>query len=164
MATPLSVTHDFPASPEQVYALLTDRTFLEQRLADTGGSDPSVVRLDTTDGGATVVVRQSIPASVLPSMVASMISGDPVTERTETWRSDGDSRVADLSVVIKGAPASLKGTMTLSVSGIGSTLAVDGSATVPIPLFGGKIEAIVVEQVRGLLDREAEYTSRALVR
>src|SRR3954447_23325009 len=106
LATSLSVTSEFSAGPAAVYALLTDRAFLEARLKATGGNDPEVVSLDTDGDHATVVTRQSIPASALPSMVASMISGDPITERTEEWRPNGDGYLADLSVVIKGAPAS----------------------------------------------------------
>ena len=162
MATTLTVTHQFSASPSQVYALLTDRAFLDRRLAETGGEDPSVVSLETTGDGAVVVTRQSIPASALPSMVASMIPGDPVTERTETWRSNGDGYAADLAVVIKGAPASLKGTMTLDPAGTGCSLTIDGQASVPIPLFGSKIEAVVVEQVSDLIEKENQYTAATL--
>ncbi len=162
MPTSLSVTHEFGAAPAAVYALLTDRAFLDARLEATGGNDPEVVSLDT-DGGATkIVTRQAIPAAALPSMVASMISGDPITERTEDWRADGAGYLADFSVVIKGAPATLKGTIALTPSGAGSSLAVNASASVPIPLFGGKIEAVVVEQVDALLTRENEYTATAL--
>ena len=99
--------------------------------------------VDSTADGVKIVTRQSIPASVLPSMVASMISGDPATERTEDWQADGDGYVAQFSVVVKGAPASIKGTMTLAPAGDGSTLAVKGEAAVPIPLFGSKIEAVI---------------------
>jgi hypothetical protein len=162
LATSLSIHHEFSAPPAAVYALLTDREFLEGRLEATGGTDPAVVSLDTATDTAKVVTRQSIPSSVLPSVVASMISGDPVTERTENWRADGDGYRADFGVVIKGAPASLKGTMSLTASGTGSTLKVDGEAHVPIPLFGGKIEAIVAEQVDSLLTKENAYTAKAL--
>lgn len=162
MATSLSVTHEFSAPPAAVYALLTDRTFLDERLAATGGTDPSVVSLDKEPDGAKVVTRQSIPASALPSMVASMISGDPVTERTEDWRAAGEGYAADFSVVIKGAPASMKGTIALTPSATGSTFTVDGQASVPIPLFGPKIEAVVIEQVGSLLESENDYTATAL--
>lgn len=162
MPTSLSVTHDFTAAPANVFSLLTDRAFLDRRLEVTGGNDPSVVSLEKESDTATVVIRQSIPSSALPSMVASMISGDPVTERTENWRTEGDGYQADFTVVIKGAPASLKGTMALVASGTGSTFTVDGQATVPIPLFGAKIEAVIVEQVDALIVRENEYTATAL--
>lgn len=162
MPTPLSVTHDFDATPAAVYSLLTDRAFLDARLIETGGTDPSVVSLDIDGDTAKVVTRQSIPSSVLPAMVASMMPGDPITERTEEWRPDGDGHVASFAVVIKGAPATLVGTMTLVATGTGSTLSVEAQAGVPIPLFGGKIEAIVVAQVTSLLNNEARYTATAL--
>lgn len=162
MATTLSVTHQFSAPPSTVFALLTDRAFLDRRLVETGGDDPSVVSLERTVDGTTVVTRQSIPASALPSMVASLIPGDPVTERTENWRPNGDGYAADLNVVVKGAPASLKGTIALEPAGTGSVLTIDGQTTVPIPLFGAKIEAVVVEQVTALITKENEYTAATL--
>lgn len=162
MPTPLNFAHRFDATPERVFALFTDPGFLEGRLADTGGLDPQVVGVDTADGVTTVVTRQSIPSSALPSMVASMINGDPVTERTETWRADGGGHTADFSVVIKGAPASLKGTMKLTAADGGTDWVVDANATVPIPLFGGKIESIITEQVGTLLTGEAAYTATTL--
>lgn len=162
MATPLSITEDFPASPSAVYALYTDAGFLQSRLEDCGALDPQVLGVDTSDDAVTTVTRQSIPASILPSMVSSMMSGDPVTERTETWRPDGAGYLADFSVTIKGAPASLKGTMALTPSGSGTTLTVNGQASVPIPLFGGKIEQTVVEQVGQLINMESDYTRRRL--
>ena len=163
MPTPLSVTHQFSAPVDTLYEKLTSQEFLDGRLTDTGGLDPQVVRCEHTDTGAVVVTRQSIPSSVLPGMVAAMIQGDPVTERTETWSRAENGYVADLSVVIKGAPASLKGTFTLKPTGDSSCeLVTDGNAIVPIPLFGPKVEQIVVTQVRELLDREAAYTEQHL--
>ncbi|GGM15314.1 DUF2505 domain-containing protein [Nakamurella endophytica] len=162
MPTPMSSTFEFPAPPDRVFALMTDRAFLEGRLTQTGGQDPEVVSVDTADGVTTLVTREAIPASVLPSMVSAMINGDPVTERTERWRAEGDGYAADFGVVVKGAPASMKGTMTIAPAPGGSTLTVAGTATVPVPLFGGKIESIVVERVQTLLEREAQYTARSL--
>ncbi len=162
MATSLSAVQEFDAPPEKVFALFSDHAFVQGRLEAGGGLDPQVVSLDAGDGTLTVVTRQGIPASVLPSMVASMMSGDPVTERTETWRTDGDGYLADFSVVIKGAPASLKGTMTLVPATAGSTMTIAGQASVPIPLFGGKIESVIVEQVGELLAEEETYTRQAL--
>lgn len=162
MPTPLNFTHRFDATPERVFALFTDRGFLDGRLTDTGGLDPQVVSLDSADGTTKVVTRQSIPSSVLPAMVASMINGDPVTERTESWTADGDGYAADFSVVIKGAPATLKGTMKLVPADGGTDWVVAGNATVPIPLFGGKIESIIAEQVGSLLTSEGAYTASVL--
>jgi uncharacterized protein YndB with AHSA1/START domain len=162
----------FPAAPAEVFALFTDRDFLEQRMVDGGGIDPTVLSIDRGDGEdggdtTTVVTQQAIPASALPSMVASMMPGDPVTERTERWKPDGDGFVAEFTVTVKGAPASLTGTMTLcrapdASDQAATTLKVEGQATVPIPMFGPKIEGVIVEQIGGLLTAESHYTRRRL--
>jgi len=161
--TPLNVTQHYHASPVEVFALFNDPDFISGRLDDTGAPDSEVVTVDSTDNGVKIITRQSIPSSVLPSMVASMIPGDPATERTEDWRVDGDGYAADFSVVVKGAPASIKGTMTLLPDGEGSKLVVTGSAAVPIPLFGSKIEAVIAEQIGNLLATEETYTQSRLV-
>lgn len=174
MSTAVSVTQEFPAGPAAVYALFTDAEFVQARMVAGGGIDPKVVSVDGVGsgvgaagdgfaGGATIVTQQSIPASVLPSMVATMMAGDPVTERSETWRPDGDGYTADFSLVVKGAPASLKGTMRLTPSAGGTTFTVEGAATVPIPLFGPKLEGVIAEQITTVLGSEGEYTRSRLV-
>ncbi|WP_157970636.1 DUF2505 domain-containing protein [Nakamurella deserti] len=164
MPTTFTATQRYPAPATAVYALFSDRGFLEARLAATGGLDPQVMSLDLSDdGGVVVVTRQGIPASKLPSVVASFINGDLSTQRTESWRPAADGYTADLKVTIHGAPASMKGTMTLSDDPTGgSVLTVLADATVPIPMFGGKVEKVVVEQVGELLDREEAFTREQL--
>ena len=90
MPTPLNVTQHYDAPPVEVFALFNDPDFIAGRLEDSGAPDAKVMTVDSTADGVKIVTRQSIPASVLPSMVASMIQGDPATERTEDWRFDGD--------------------------------------------------------------------------
>ncbi len=158
----MNVTQQYDAPAATVFALFSDPDFVAGRLADSGAPDATVVSVDPTADGVRLVTRQSIPSSVLPSMVASMMQGDPVTERTEDWRADGDGYVADFSLVVKGAPASIKGTMTLAPAGTGSTLVVNGQATVPIPMFGSKIEGVIAEQIGTLLAHEENYTRAQL--
>lgn len=159
MPTPLQITEEFPASPAAVFALFCDTDFVAGRLADSGALEPEVVSLETGGVAALeLVTQQSIPADALPSMVAPMIGGDPQTRRTETWQQDGDSYRAELAVTVKGAPASLKGTMTLTPTDTGSTLTVDAFANVPIPMFGAKIEEVIVEQISHLLRSEGNFT------
>ena len=52
--------------------------------------------------------------------------------------------------------------MTLLPDGDGSKITVDGEAVVPIPMFGSKIEAVVVEQVGKLFREQEEFTKTRL--
>jgi hypothetical protein len=160
--TPLKVTQQYDAPAAEVFALYNDRDFIQGRLDDSGALDPKVQAFEPTEDGVTIVTRQAIPASVLPSMVASMIQGDPATERTETWKADGEGYTADFLLTVKGAPATIKGTMSLVNAGPGSTLTVVGTAAVPIPLFGSKIEGVIAKQITELLAMEETYTRARL--
>lgn len=162
MSTDVTVTEEFPATPAAVYALITDADFLQARMVAGGGIEPKVLSVETADGVTTVVTQQSIPADALPSMVSSMLGGDPVTERTEAWRVDGPGYTAEFSLTVKGAPASIKGTMALSEAAAGSALAVIGTATVPIPMFGAKLESVISEQIGAILAAEGDYTRSRL--
>ena len=165
MPTKLTVSQTFDATPQQVFQLFGDPDFLAARLVANKGLDPEIVTQESDDTSATLVTRQGIPAEALPSSVANFIQGDPSTQRTENWTADGEGGYrADWSVTIKGAPATLKGVMLLTAEGDGSVLAITGTATVPIPLFGGKIEKVIVEQVSELLQREEKFTQQRLVR
>lgn len=168
MSTALHAVQTFAAAPDVIFAKYSDRAFLDGRLQAAGGIDPQVTALEATGAGAAralrIVTQQAIPASALPSMVSSLMPGDPLIIRTENWRPASGGYVADFDVLIKGAPASLKGTMTLAAgpTPASSTVTIDGQASVPIPLFGGKIESVIVEQVDKLLQAEEAYTQRTL--
>lgn len=169
MSTDLHAVQHYDADPDTVFGKYSDRAFLQGRLQAAGGIDPEVTELDSSGDGADrtvkIATKQAIPASAMPAMVASLLPGDPVILRTENWRVAPVGYVADFDVVIKNAPATLKGTMTLRPSDIGagkSELTVQGQASVPIPLFGSKIESVIVEQVTKLLDAEQTYTQQAL--
>src|SRR4051794_41927149 len=119
--TPLNVTQHYHASPVEVFALFNDPDFISGRLDDTGAPDSEVVTVDSTEHGVKIVTRQSIPSSVLPSMVASMIPGDPATERTEDWRGGGDGHPPDFSFGGEGGPGPLQGALKLAPGGGGSS-------------------------------------------
>lgn len=162
MPTAFTATQNYDATPRQVFELFCDRGFIEARLEASGGINPEVVSLDGTDTTLDLVTRQGIPAAVLPSAVSSFISGDPSTQRTENWRADGDGYTADLKVSIHGAPASMKGTITLRPAGAGAVLTIAANAVVGIPLFGGKIEKVIVEEVGRLFALEERFTQEQL--
>jgi len=170
VATALHAVQTYAAAPEVVFAKYSDRAFLDGRLRAAGGIDPQITELLVAGEGSgqtvKIVSRQAIPASVLPSMVSAMMPGDPVIVRTENWRRADGGYLADFDVVIKNAPASLKGTMTLTAAtdpgSAGSAVTIVGRASVPIPLFGGKIEGVIVEQVDQLLRAEERYTQQQL--
>ncbi|WP_036540633.1 DUF2505 domain-containing protein, partial [Nocardia cyriacigeorgica] len=75
--------------------------------------------------------------------------------RTENWT----GTAATFEARVEGAPAEVRGTITLSDIDAGSTAVIEGSIEVKVPLFGGKIEAAIAERLTELLAEETEFTN-----
>jgi hypothetical protein len=151
----------FPA--EKVFAAMTDPEYLRARLRELGGPGSEVLEHEANPDGARYRLKQGLSESDLPPIVGKVMNGDLAIERTETLRRTTPGNYGgDVEVKIGNAPASAAGTMTLAHAPDGSLFEVHADVTVRVPLFGGKIEEIVAEQVRRLLEAETAFTIRWL--
>lgn len=153
-------TSRWPA--EDVYAALVDETYLRDRLAELGGTNPELVAFTATDQSTSYQLKQGVPADKLPSVARGLLGGDLVIDRAESWTEAG--RTGTVEVTLNGVPGRLDGTITLADTASGSELTLTGQVKVGIPIMGGKLEAMIAEQVALLLDKEAEFTSEWLAR
>lgn len=130
----ISATANFIADPARVYALQTDRAFLED-VCRAGGAVAYEVEVD----GNRTRMSRSMPS---PS-IAQKIVGDTITVvETYVWgpaAADG-SRTADLEVSVPGTPGRMSGTAEISPTPSGSQIHVSGDLVVRIPLVGKKLE------------------------
>ncbi|MBF6333790.1 DUF2505 domain-containing protein [Nocardia transvalensis] len=154
MATPLAYTAHYSHPAAAVRAAIADEQYWKDRIAEVGGPGARLESFEASGDQVRVAMVQSIPASELPSSITSVRPGDLIIPRTETYT--GTSGVFEAHV--EGAPAQVRGTVTLSGGDAGSTIVADGSVEVSIPLFGKKIEAVVAEKLTELLASEAEFT------
>lgn len=130
----ISATANFAADPDRVYALQTDRAFLEQ-VCRAGGAVSYEVEID----GNRTRLSRSMPS---PD-IARKIVGETITVvESYVWgpaAADG-SRTAELQVDVPGTPGHLNGTAEISPTGSGSQIHVSGDLVVRIPLVGKKLE------------------------
>ncbi|WP_433266136.1 DUF2505 domain-containing protein [Actinosynnema sp. CS-041913] len=154
-------TSRWPAS--DVYAALVDEAYLRDRLAVLGGTGAELVAFNRTVGTTSYQLKQGVPADRLPSVARGILGGDLVIDRAEAWTEAGYTGTVE--VVLNGVPGRLDGTITLAdTDGDGSELTLVGQVKVSIPLVGGKLEDLIVEQVALLLDKESEFTAEWLAR
>lgn len=150
-----------------MYGTLVDRSFLDARLAHMGGKDASVVEITSDADGARYVLHQGVGAEQLPGSVRTILPGDLVIERTETWRQTTAGRYqGTVTATVRGAPGQINGELSLVDldEGGSSEFGLDGAAKVDVPLLGGAIEAMVAEQITKLIDGEARFTEDWLTR
>lgn len=145
-----------------VFAALTDESYLRARLDRMGGKDSKLTGY-AVDGGTTrYTLHQTVEAQYLPSAARAVIPGNLVIERTERWSADGNGvYLGATEASVPGMPGSVRGTTRLSGQD-GSELVFTGSVMVSLPLVGGKLESLIVDQLGRLLRAEATFTERWL--
>jgi len=154
---------EFGHPVDLVYAVLTDEGFLRERLTAIGGRSVELVSYAGDQDGMKAVTRQGIDAQHLPGAVRKVAPGGMTIERTETWDGGGNGRYrGTVDASVGGFPGSLRGNTALRTRTGGSELLLDGTVKVSIPLLGGKIEDVIIEQVGRLLRLEAEFAIRWL--
>lgn len=157
MATPLAFTADYSYSTAAVRAAFADEQYWKDRIAEVGGPGARLVSFSYDGSRLRVEMVQSIPASELPSAITSVRPGDLIIPRTETYSESDEAGIFEAHV--EGAPAEVRGTVTLTGDDTHVRAVVDGTVAVSVPLFGKKIEAVVAEKLLELLAAEAEFTN-----
>jgi hypothetical protein len=157
MATSLEHRSAFPAPADAVYPTLVDEAFLTERLRAIGGKGAALLAHDRVGESVEFTLRQGVDASRLPGAVKTMVGGDLVVEREERWQPDGARYAAVIRVSITGVPGEIQGQARLGDHGEGSLLVFRAQVRVGLPLVGGRLEKVVVEQVGKLLSTEAEF-------
>ncbi len=159
-------TSEWPAA--RVHEALVDIDFLKERLAELGGSDTKLLEHSSTDEETHFKIRQGVSAEHLPSVVRTVVSGDLMLDRSESWRCQGPGRyTGEVAAAIPRVPGSITGSMWLTdLDGDekGSEFVVRGEVGVSVPLVAGKLEELAAERIRGLLEDEARFTYEWLER
>ncbi|HET9650411.1 MAG TPA: DUF2505 domain-containing protein [Microlunatus sp.] len=130
----ISSSAQFAADPDRVYAMMTDRAYLEEvcRATEASTYEVSVV------GPKTRSTRSlKAPAS------AAKFTGPELTVVEEvTWGAGegGGTRTGKVTMTIPGQPVTMNGTMRIAPAGPGTVLSLDGVLKVAIPLLGKKLE------------------------
>lgn len=125
---------EYPADPSSVFALLTNRDFLEQVCQQTHAREQQI----SVDGGA-VMINRTLPA---PDQ-ARPFTGETLTVIEEvSWSeaaADG-SRTGSVSMTVPGQPVTFRGTYQLADMGGRTSMTLSGNLTVNVPLMGKKLE------------------------
>lgn len=130
----ISARLEFAAPPADVYAMMTDKAYLEEVCV----ASRSLSYEASVDGNVTRTSR-GLPA---PES-AARFTGPTLTVLDETtWGPDqpDGSRTADVRITVQGQPVTMRATLRLTPGGTGSEITLSGELKVAIPLIGKKME------------------------
>jgi len=150
-------------SAADVYEMSTTERFQEKKCQDAGALSWDVTVERRSDDTAVVKTKRKLPTVGFPSLLRKFVPSGVTSTETIAWgpASPDGSRVGRLSVDFHGAPASLKGTISIMAEGAtASTVRVEAEFKAHVPLVGGKIEGIAAPIIIGVIDAE-EATGKA---
>lgn len=154
MSRRLEVRHRYPEAAERIREVLTDPEYLRDKLRAVGGPQAELVSREQDERGITLVLRQSVPDDALPTFIRAALPGGLTIRRTETWTNSRGS----VHAVVDGAPGTVTGAMWLEPEPAGCVLGAQLTAEVPLPLIGGKVEKVIIDNIGKLMDAEYRFT------
>ncbi|HWD01131.1 MAG TPA: DUF2505 domain-containing protein [Amycolatopsis sp.] len=150
---------EFSAPLSAVLAAVAGEDALRARLAELGGDDAKLLSHAASDDAVRYELQHGIAAQRLPQAVRALHKGDIVVRRKQVWERSGEGYTGQVDVNVGGVPGEIGARTFLTPRGEAVEFRTSGEVTVRIPLFGGKIEEFVAQQVTNLLGREAEFTT-----
>ena len=159
MPRPIAHSAPVPAPVHKVHAALVSEQYWIDCIVEIGGPDAKLLSVTALNGTISIVMSQSVPEEELPAAVTAFKKGPLVIERTESWGPLGGNRAeGKFGATVEGAPAVIFGTTLLVGNEASATMSLSGTTEVKVPIFGGKIEAMISEQVLELIDSEHDFT------
>ncbi|MFF0267579.1 DUF2505 domain-containing protein [Kribbella sp. NPDC004536] len=163
----LTLATSYDASPEEVFAMITDVTFQEQVFERLRARSYDVT---VADKGEDVAVQVHWQVADVPVVARRFVGPRLDLAQSKLWHRAGadGAREADVDGGVTGAPgvtgASVKvtGTTRIRPAGRGTTQAFDLRITASVPVVRGTLEQLVADAVRARLENKFEVASRWL--
>jgi hypothetical protein len=152
----LKLSASYDATPEEVFAMVSDTTFREQACEKTKALSYDV-KVSESGGDTIVRVQREMQADNVPDIARKFVGQTLTLVQTETWHpanADG-SRDADVLGEVSGTPVTLKGKERITAEGDSRAVqSINLDVKVALPLIGRKIEPFVVDAIRVGLQKE----------
>ncbi len=161
----IATTMEYAATPQEVFAVLTDQAFQEAKCAATAAIKYTA-SVKESGGGAVITTERILPSDDLPDFAKNMVGETLKVVETQTWgaaSADG-SRTGTVEMTVSGVPVALNGTLALAAGGPGSVEHLDAELKAKIPLVGGKIEKAAAKPIEEAINIEAATVKEWLAR
>ncbi|MDH4160555.1 MAG: DUF2505 domain-containing protein [Actinomycetota bacterium] len=159
----MALEHEYPLSPLDLFAAVTDPGYLAARSTRFGGVGEPLV---TADGDQVVVsTTRQLPTDKVPGPIRSMV-GDGIIVQIDTWDQPDDGTdvvTATWRADVGSAPARLGGEHTIEAAGAGSLYVITVDVTVKVPLVGRQLASQVAGYLNQLIGKEQEYLAEWIV-
>ncbi|PPE71962.1 hypothetical protein C3942_20695 [Solimonas fluminis] len=143
-----SYKQTFPKDAATVLKMFCDPAYhkaLQEALGATGYR-----QVEHSDDGTRFMIKISYEvksSAPLPGFAKKVLGETTAVTQTERW--DRSTRKGEVIVEPKGLPGKIRCATSLAESGGSATKTFDWDVSVKIPLVGGKLEELVVSDIKG---------------
>jgi hypothetical protein len=143
----MRVTHEvrYDASPDDVYAMLTDPAFREKAARTQGAT-----KVEVTVEDASVRIDMVSPNTDIPAFARKVVGASVHAIQAEEW----EGHAADFTITTPMLPAGIHGRRELVGDGTGCLDTFEGESKVRIPVIGGKLEKLFADKLAEGWDAE----------
>lgn len=152
----IAKSYEYAAAVHAVFAVTADQAFQDAKMVATGAISHTATV--TASGERVFVMTERVLASQgLPDFVKTFVGDSLTIVEHQDWGPAGadGSRIASIDMHVRGAPVTLRGTISLIPTATGTLEDVDTELKAHIPLLGAKIERAASVPIERAIDIEA---------
>ncbi len=151
----------YSAPIEQVFALLTDPKWLEERCLALGELSAKVKAKKSTKGVVTLTMTRRVKRD-LPALVAKVMPAESDLHLEETWTPADGGYDGVLTMEVVGQPVKMNAEFTLESAGKGCIYKIEHETRCSVPLLGGTVAKFAQGQIEQGCADEFKYLVHAL--
>lgn len=156
MSKEFTNTDQYTATPAQMWAMLSDKSYTEAKYAELGAENLEWTNFEASEDAVMLSSVREVAAN-LPAAAKKIIGEKAVVTQIEKWTKSGDTFTCEFDMTTKGAPGGTKGSMSIKPTGDGSAWSADFEIHVPIPFLGKKLEGIMYDETEGNFVKEKSF-------
>jgi hypothetical protein len=136
----------FSEATDTVIMMYTDKDYFLSKYKNLGAENIEILDASFEGSKFSINIKRGLPADVpVPSFAKKFFGGTMTLVQRDTW--DAASKVGRLDIEFKGLPIDASCDMKLVDEGDGAALLMAWNINVKIPLIGGKLEKLLMEDM-----------------
>jgi hypothetical protein len=169
MARQMTYTVVYDAPLEKIYQDLTSQDYW-QTLMDAYrlvSPQSEMTRFHTDEAGTDIVFKQVLPRSDLPPIARTVMPVDMIITREQhfdPFDHSNNRAHGSYAASVPHGPGHLGGTYLITETDTGAQLRIASECRVHIPFVGGKLEDLILHNIKQLFDAEEAFTADWIAR
>jgi len=158
----LSLTQDFPAGIDRLWAVFGQPDYVQQKYAALGTGSLRLLHFECSAALIALELERALPLDParMPAWARGLVGGSLSLRQRSRWRRLGPAQVeAELEIAPLGLPVHAQGHGQISeTAGGGCRMQLNWELRSALPLLGGRVEHLLAEQLKLALAQDHAFT------